>query len=115
MARAVLELGVSQVCAKAPRNVRDNGVVMSMQVIEGKLLEVPWSGCAGQRLKRRRPRHRKPFSPGLVSAAFEGVSAVQRQRLVFACLSEELAGPVHALQMKCMTPAEYEAADGESP
>ena len=26
---------------------------------------------------------------------------------------EELRGPVHALQMKCLTPEEYEAADGD--
>ena len=49
----------------------------------------------------------------VVAAAFDGVSRVQRQRLVYGCLSDELAGPVHAIQMKCMTPAEYEAADGE--
>ena len=49
----------------------------------------------------------------VVSNAFEGVSRVQRQRLVYTCLSEELTGPVHAIQMKCLTPTEYEAADGE--
>jgi stress-induced morphogen len=49
----------------------------------------------------------------VVADAFEGRSLVNRQRLVYACLKEELAGPVHALQMKCLTPAEYKAADGE--
>jgi stress-induced morphogen len=90
---------------------------MSMQeVIESKLLEE--FSPERLRLDNDSKRHAGPateshFRLVLVSAAFEGVSAVQRQRLVFACLSEELAGPVHALQMKCMTPAEYEAADGE--
>ena len=42
-----------------------------------------------------------------------GENAVQRQRLVYACLAEELAGPIHALQLKCLTPSEYDAADGE--
>ncbi len=90
---------------------------MSMQeVIESKLLEE--FSPERLRLDNDSKRHAGPateshFRLVLVSAAFEGVSAVQRQRLVFACLSEELAGPVHALQMKCMTPAEYEAAEGE--
>ena len=49
----------------------------------------------------------------IVSKAFEGANFLKRQRSVFACLAEEMAGPVHALQMKCLTPAEYEAADGD--
>ena len=49
----------------------------------------------------------------IVSKAFEGSNSLKRQRSVFACLAEEMAGPVHALQMKCLTPAEYEAADGD--
>tara|TARA_Y100000589_G_C26848515_1_gene504958 strand:- start:142 stop:447 length:306 start_codon:yes stop_codon:yes gene_type:complete len=86
------------------------------EVIESKLLEE--FSPERLRLDNDSKRHAGPateshFRLVLVSAAFEGVSAVQRQRLVFACLSEELAGPVHALQMKCMTPAEYEAAEGE--
>ncbi len=42
----------------------------------------------------------------VVAAAFEGLSRVARQRLVNAILKEELAGPVHALAMKVLTPAE---------
>ena len=49
----------------------------------------------------------------LVAEAFKGHNPVARQRQVYACLASELAGPVHALQMKCLTPAEYQAADGE--
>ena len=49
----------------------------------------------------------------IVADHFEGHSLVNRQRLVYASLSDELAGPVHALQMKCLTPAEYDAANGE--
>ena len=49
----------------------------------------------------------------VVAEAFDGCSLVARQRLVYACLADELAGPVHALQMKCLTPAEYQAADGD--
>jgi len=46
------------------------------------------------------------FQVRLVSAAFEGVSRVERQRLVYAALAAELAGPVHALTLKALTPAE---------
>jgi len=49
----------------------------------------------------------------LVAEQFEGMSPVARQRAVFSCLRGELAGSVHALQMKCMTPAEYADAQGQ--
>jgi BolA protein len=46
------------------------------------------------------------FHVRLVSAAFEGVSRVERQRRVYAVLKGELAGPVHALSLAALTPAE---------
>jgi BolA protein len=46
------------------------------------------------------------FHVRLVSAAFEGVSRVERQRRVYAALAAELAGPVHALTLATLTPAE---------
>ena len=49
----------------------------------------------------------------IVSDAFGGSNRVNHQRSVYACLAEELRGPVHAPQMKCLTPEEYEAADGD--
>jgi BolA protein len=45
----------------------------------------------------------------VVSGAFEGLSRVARQRLVNDVLREELAGPIHALAMKTMTPDEAAA------
>ena len=42
----------------------------------------------------------------IVSASFEGLSRVARQRLVNQALREELAGPIHALAMKTLTPDE---------
>ena len=53
------------------------------------------------------------FRVVIVASSFEGMNVVQRQRAVYGCLSEELAGPVHALQMRCLTPTEYDVADGE--
>ena len=46
------------------------------------------------------------FNVMAVSAAFEGLSRVERQRKVHEVLAEELAGPVHALSCKLMTAAE---------
>jgi len=47
------------------------------------------------------------FSVLIVSARFEGHNRVTRQRLVNAALAEDLAGPVHALSLKTLTPAEH--------
>ena len=59
------------------------------------------------------------FKLVLVSAAFEGLSRVARQRKVYDVLKEELApGGVHALTQRVLTPAEWspEAVAGfESP
>lgn len=46
------------------------------------------------------------FNMEIVAAAFDGASRVARQRMVFDVLSEELAGPVHALSLKCFSPSE---------
>ncbi|SRR5579883_1305546 len=46
------------------------------------------------------------FHVRLVSASFNGISRVERQRRVYAALKEELAGPVHALSVAALTPAE---------
>jgi BolA protein len=48
------------------------------------------------------------FHVRLVSALFEGMPRVERQRRVYAALAEELAGPVHALSLAALTPAEAE-------
>jgi BolA protein len=42
----------------------------------------------------------------IVSAAFDGKNRIERQRLVYAALADELAGGVHALAMTTLTPAE---------
>ena len=49
------------------------------------------------------------FRVEIVSAGFDGLSRLERQRLVYQILSQELAGPVHALSMTARTPAEAAA------
>ncbi len=52
-----------------------------------------------------RPGGESHFNVAIDSAAFEGLKPVERQRLVYRVLAEELAGPVHALSLKLSTPA----------
>ncbi len=51
------------------------------------------------------------FSVRVVSERFEGLNRVARQRLINTTLAEELAGPVHALSLQTLTPAEAAAQD----
>ena len=53
-----------------------------------------------------RPEGETHFRLLIVAEAFEGETRVARQRRVNEILREELAGPVHALAMKTLTPAE---------
>jgi acid stress-induced BolA-like protein IbaG/YrbA len=45
----------------------------------------------------------------VVADAFEGVPRIKQHRMVYALLTEELKGQVHALALKTMTPKAYEA------
>lgn len=46
------------------------------------------------------------FNVEIVAAAFDGKSRIARQRMVFDALREEMAGPVHALSLRCLAPGE---------
>jgi BolA family transcriptional regulator, general stress-responsive regulator len=46
------------------------------------------------------------FNVVIASDAFAGMGRVQRQRLVYAAVAEELAGPVHALSVRATAPGE---------
>ena len=46
-----------------------------------------------------RPEGETHFRVEIVSAAFEGKSRIERQRMVYDLLRDELAGPVHALSV----------------
>jgi BolA protein len=47
------------------------------------------------------------FRATIVSARFEGLSAVAAQRLVYQALADEMGGEIHALAMKTLTPAKW--------
>ena len=46
------------------------------------------------------------FRVRIVSTKFAGVSRVERQRLVYAALAEEIAAGLHALALTTLTPDE---------
>jgi stress-induced morphogen len=46
------------------------------------------------------------FTVTIISNAFVGRSRVERHRMVYDVLAEEVAGPVHALAVKAATPSE---------
>ncbi|WP_374079095.1 BolA family protein [Bdellovibrio bacteriovorus] len=48
------------------------------------------------------------FKVLVVSAAFEGKSRIDRQRMINDLLKEELKNGLHALTQKTLTPAEWE-------
>ncbi len=61
-----------------------------------------------------RPEGETHFRVTVVSAAFAGLSRVERQKRVYAILAEEMAGPVHALALKTHTPDEAGSGEGNS-
>lgn len=46
------------------------------------------------------------FNLVIEAKAFEGLSKVARQRLVYRALADELAGQVHALSVRALAPGE---------
>ncbi|HEU0118666.1 MAG TPA: BolA family protein [Alphaproteobacteria bacterium] len=53
------------------------------------------------------PRGETHFIVTVVSDAFEGLNAVGRHRLVYGAVEAELKERVHALNIKALSPAEY--------
>ncbi len=61
------------------------------------------------------PGSESHFKVTLVSEAFEGQRRVRQHQAVYGVLSEEMAGPVHALALHTYTPAEWQGRSPESP
>jgi BolA protein len=64
------------------------------------------AGHAGAKLNEDGTLGETHFRVRIVSAAFQGLSRVERQRRVYAALSQELASGVHALALVTLTPEE---------
>lgn len=48
------------------------------------------------------------FAVIVVSQKFEGQNRVQRQRMVYHALAEEMASDIHALELKTLSPSEVQ-------
>jgi BolA protein len=53
-----------------------------------------------------RPGGETHFDVRIVSAQFEGLSRVERQRRIYAALEAEFRAGLHALSLKALTPTE---------
>ena len=50
------------------------------------------------------------FHVRIISESFEGGRPLQRQKQVLAVMKQHIPHPVHALDLKCMTPEQAESA-----
>lgn len=71
-------------------------------------LDLLHSEIANESFMHAGPATDSHFKVTLVSEAFDGMRAVARHQQVYKILSEELAGPVHALALHLYTPAEWQ-------
>jgi BolA protein len=46
----------------------------------------------------------------VVSERFEGVNLLDRNRLIYSALEEEMKGEIHALALKAISPSEWNAS-----
>ncbi len=53
-----------------------------------------------------KPSGETHFWVKITSAEFDGLTRIERHRLINDCLAEELAGPIHALNLRAKTPFE---------
>lgn len=61
------------------------------------------------------PNSETHFKVILVSASFDGMMKVKRHQAIYAELSSELEGPVHALALHLHTPEEWAAKNELAP
>jgi BolA protein len=61
------------------------------------------------------PNSETHFKVTIVTSAFDGARMVKRHQLVYQVLTEELAGPVHALALHTLTPEQWQLSSKESP
>jgi len=54
------------------------------------------------------------FRAVVVSQRFDGKRPVERQRIVYAALAEEMGRDIHALSMQTLTPVQWEEQRPES-
>lgn len=69
-----------------------------LEIVDESALHAGHSGA--------RPEGETHFRVRVVSVRFEGLSRVQRQRMVYGILADDLRARVHAFSLSALTPAE---------
>ncbi len=95
--------------------VRDSALVRRIRsrlgaAIEASVLEV----FNESHMHNVPPKAETHFRVVVVSSRFEGMNRLRRHRLIHRALAEELGGPVHALAVDALTPADW-LTRGETP
>jgi BolA protein len=80
------------------RKLTDALAPLELRIVDQSALHAAHAGAA--------PGGETHFDIAITAGAFEGLSRVARQRLVYGVVAEELAGPVHALSLTTKAPAE---------
>ena len=86
--------------------VREQLIAKLNQAFDPARLEVVDESARHAGHAGARPEGETHFRVEVVSAAFQGLSRVARQRLIHQALAEELEGPIHALSLSALTPEE---------
>ncbi len=94
----VEEYGIVSVRIRIEQKLTERFAPESLRVVDESHLH---AGHAGHR-----PEGETHFRVYVVAAAFSGNSRVERHRMVNEALTEELAGPVHALAVHPSAPGE---------
>lgn len=89
---------MTQIADRMRRKLEDALAPAALEIIDDSHRHAGHAGHDG--------RGESHFSVRVVSAAFEGRSRVERQRLVYDLLAAELKDRVHALSLVTQTPGE---------
>jgi len=54
------------------------------------------------------------FRAEIISERFDGLSRIDRHKLVYSVFGEDIGGPIHALSLRTSTPAETSTSGGPS-
>ncbi|KIJ49623.1 hypothetical protein M422DRAFT_27987 [Sphaerobolus stellatus SS14] len=69
-----------------------------------------WKHSHHEAMRNQEDKAETHFQVDVVSEAFKGKTTMQRHRMIYGALSEELSKGLHALSLKTKTPEEIVAA-----
>ncbi len=90
-------MSVTTVKDKIATRLTERFAPVDLEIIDESHLHAGHAGA--------RPEGETHFRVRIVASAFDGLSRLERHRLVNETLAEELSGPVHALAVRADAPA----------